>query len=352
MADVGLKREQADICFGRWRLSPASRRLFADGTPVTLRGRAFDLLLTLVEAKGDIVTKEALMRRVWPGAIVDDNSLQVQISALRKVLGQDAALLITTVPRRGYCFTCKWQWMEAAAIATTADEAPGTPSERPSPIVLPFRSLGDETGQDVATTILKATPPRPATDRPVVAVLPFDNIGSDADQTYFVDGLTVDLVTDLSRFQSLHVVGPPRRSEWSGPVLPTPPGIDAPPRAAAYLVSGNVRRTDARIRVTAQLEDAQSGVVLWSERFDRSLEDLFAVQEDLSQRIAGVLVANIESEGLGRAKRRPPLSRTPMSYASAVANFITRAAKPEPWPLARCSTARLPPIPTMPRPMP
>jgi TolB-like protein len=306
----GLKREQADICFGRWRLSPASRRLFADGTPVTLGGRAFDLLLALVEAKGEIVTKEALMRRVWPGAIVDDNSLQVQISALRKALGRDADLLITTVPRRGYCFTNKRQWREAAATAAKAEEAPSTPSERPSPIVLPFQSLGDETGQGVAATILKATPQHPATDRPVVAVLPFDNIGGDTDQTYFVDGLTVDLVTDLSRFQSLHVVGPPRRSEGSGRVLPTPPGsgIEAPPRAAAYLVSGNVRRTEARIRVTAQLEDAQSGVVLWSERFDRSLEDLFVVQEELSQRIAGVLVANIDREALGRAKRRPPAS--------------------------------------------
>jgi TolB-like protein len=236
----------------------------------------------------------------------------VQISALRKALGQDAALLITTVPRRGYCFTCKWQWLEAeaATAAVKAQESPSTPLERPSPIVLPFRSLGDETGQGIAATILKAPPPRPATDRPVVAVLPFDNIGSDTDQTYFVDGLTVDLVTDLSRFQSLHVVGPPRRSEWSGRVLPTPPGsgIDAPPRAAAYLVSGNVRRTDARIRVTAQLEDAQSGVILWSGRFDRSLQDLFAVQEDLAQRVAGVLVANIDREALGRAKHRPPAS--------------------------------------------
>jgi TolB-like protein/DNA-binding winged helix-turn-helix (wHTH) protein len=310
MADGGTKREQADICFGRWLLSPARRRLFAEGTEVTLGGRAFDLLLALVEAKGEIVSKETLMRRVWPGTVVEDNSLQVQISALRKVLGQDAVLLITTVPRRGYCFTCKWQWLEAAATSTKTEEAPGTPSDRPSAIVLPFRSLGDETGQGDAATSLKATPPRPATDRPVVVVLPFDYIGGDAEQTYFVDGLTADLVTDLSGFQSLHVVGPSRRSTWSGHTLPAAPGSgpDAPPRTARYLVSGGVRRSGVRIRVTAQLEDAQSGVILWSGRFDRSLEDLFAVQEELAQRVAGVLVANIDHEALGRAKRRPPAS--------------------------------------------
>ena len=125
MADLGIKKEHADICFGRWRLSPTGRRLFADGTPVILGGRAFELLLALVEAKGGIVSKETLMRRVWPGTVVDDNSLQVQISTLRKALGQDAALLITTVPRRGYCFTCKWQWLEAAATSTKTEETPG-----------------------------------------------------------------------------------------------------------------------------------------------------------------------------------------------------------------------------------
>ena len=183
MPEPGGKSDQPDICFGRWRLSPASRRLLADGTPVALGGRAFDLLLALVEARGDIVTKEALMRRVWPGTIIEDNNLQVQIAALRKALGHDAALLITTVPRRGYCFASKWQWMEAAAAAKI-EEAPGTPSERPSPIVLPFRSLGDETAQ--------------AANRPMPVVLPFENIGGDPERRYPASGVTADLVTDLT----------------------------------------------------------------------------------------------------------------------------------------------------------
>jgi TolB-like protein/DNA-binding winged helix-turn-helix (wHTH) protein len=292
MPEPGTKADQADICFGRWRLSPARRRLLADGKPVALGGRAFDVLLALVEARGDIVTKDALMRRIWPGTIIEDNNLQVQISALRKALGRDADLLITTVPRRGYCFTCKWQWREAAAVTSGTEDAPAL-ADRPSAIVLPFRGLGDE-----SVAAKPATPPRPPTGRPIVVVLPFDYFGGDAEETYFVDGLTADLITDLSRFQSLHVVGPPRRSDWSGHILPATPGSEAnaPPRAARYVAKGSVRRTGARIRVTAQLEDAQSGVILWSERFDRSLEDLFVVQEELAQHIAGVLVANIDRE--------------------------------------------------------
>jgi DNA-binding winged helix-turn-helix (wHTH) protein len=95
----------AEISFGRWRLSPARRRLPADNEPVALGSRGFDILLALVEERGSLVTKDALMRRVWPGTITEDNSLQVQISALRKGLGQDAAGLIATIPGRGYCFT-------------------------------------------------------------------------------------------------------------------------------------------------------------------------------------------------------------------------------------------------------
>jgi hypothetical protein len=122
------------------------------------------------------------MRRVWPGTIIEDNNLQVQISALRKVLGRDADLLITTVPRRGYCFTCKWQWQEAARTPASAEDAPITSADRPSPIVLPFHSLGSDTGQDMtADNPLDGTPPRPATSRPIVLVLPFDYIGGDAE---------------------------------------------------------------------------------------------------------------------------------------------------------------------------
>lgn len=297
MLEPDRNLEQPDICFGRWRLSPETRRLFADGTPVALGGRAFELLLALIEAKGDVVTKEALIRRVWPGTVIEDNNLQVQISALRKALGRDADLLITTVPRRGYCFTSKWQWREASA---TGD---GPEPGRSSSVVVPFPDRGGEAAD-------RAPPRRLATGRPIVLVLPFDYIGGESEETYFVDGLSADLVTDLSRFQSLHIVGPPRRSDWSGHLLPAVPGsqAEASARTVRYLVRGGVRRTGTRIRVTAQLEDAQSGVVLWSERFDRSLEDLFLVQDELAERIAGVLVANIDRDVLGQARRRPPAS--------------------------------------------
>jgi DNA-binding winged helix-turn-helix (wHTH) protein len=150
---------QTEIGFGRWRLSPVRRRLLADGEPVALGSRAFDVLLALVEAHGNLVTKDALMRRVWPGTVTEDNSLQVQISALRKALGQDAAGLIATIPGRGYCFTGQVQpWGDVAS-----------PAEVQRPAIPPAAIAA-------ATALADFT-----ASRPVLAILPFINMSSDSE---------------------------------------------------------------------------------------------------------------------------------------------------------------------------
>jgi TolB-like protein len=240
---MGTAAGRNGYSFGRWRLLPDARRLLADGEPVALGSRAFDLLLVLVE--------DALLHRVWPSTVVEENNLQVQMSALRRALGVDAAQFIATVPGRGYRFTGEVR----AASAETA---------------FPGRS-----------------PPNAVAGRPMVVVLPFENIGGEPEEGYFSAGLTADLVTDLTRFESMHVVAPRRGADLPGALPPIRPEPQAESGAAArYLVSGAVRRSGGRIRVTARLEDADSGVHLWAERFDRPLDDLFAVQEELADRIA------------------------------------------------------------------
>ena len=194
---------------------------------------------------------------------------------MRRVLGQDGRDLIATVPGRGYRF--------AGAVRGAAPTGSAAHGLHPAP----------------------------PGGRPVVAVLPFEGIGDQPGQDYFADGLTADLVTDLTLFDALHVVCP-RSADWR-PGSPVPafawPGGEghAAPRVG-YLVSGTVRRGDGRIRVTTRLEDAESGIGLWAQRFDRPLDDLFAVQEEVAARIAAHLVSRVDQDNMQRARRRAPAS--------------------------------------------
>jgi len=157
-----------DMQFGPFRLDRRSRSLTRDGDAVSIGGRAFDILSVLAGAAGETVGKAALLDRVWPGVVVEENNLQVHISALRKVLGKG---WITTVPGRGY------------QLAIPATESSSNEHAR--------RARGE---------------PSALTDRPSVAVLPFGNPSGDADEEYFCEGLADDIINALARSRSLLVI--------------------------------------------------------------------------------------------------------------------------------------------------
>lgn len=239
-----------------------------DGAEVPLRPKSFALLRHLAENAGQVVDRDALMQAVWPGIIVTDDSITQCVREIRRVLGDETQQLLRTLPRRGYLL----------AIPEAALPDPGPP-------------------------------PKPPTGRPLVVVLPFENIGGDPGRAYFADGLTVDLATDLTRFQSLHVLlkrGGDARP-WQA-LLRGSEASGALPQVSRYLVTGSVRQTIGRIRIAAQLEDAETSALLWADRFDRSIDDIFAVQDELARCIAACLVTRIEQEDLRRTRRKPPAS--------------------------------------------
>src|SRR5215468_3550994 len=121
----------ADIAFGRFQVLPDRRELLVDGRPVKLGGRAFDVLVALIEAHGTVVSKDALMARVWPGRIVEENSLAAQIVALRAALGAEREL-IRTVSGRGYQFTG-----EIRALSARPKEASAVPTAGPGSVLPP-----------------------------------------------------------------------------------------------------------------------------------------------------------------------------------------------------------------------
>ena len=249
--------------FGRFELHPATRQLLAEGQPAALGAKALDVLLVLIERRERLVTKDELLALAWPGVIVEENNLQVQISALRKLLG---ANMIATLPGRGYRFT--------APLA--ADQS--LPAEAPAPDHVPLS----------------------------IVVLPFLNRGGNLGEDYFADGITEDVITELSRWRSLAVASRSASFRFKGQSV-DPQALGRELRVR-FIVEGSVRRMGERIRISAQLIDAATGKQVWGERFDRPIADLFAVQDELVHTIVGTLAGRVQASGAERARRKPPSS--------------------------------------------
>jgi TolB-like protein len=246
--------------FGSFVLDRERSVLLRDGQPVPLGQRAFAVLAVLAENPGRTVPKAELMAQVWPGTFVEEGNLTVQIATLRKALGAtaDGQSWIVTVPRVGY------------------------------------RLL---TG-----TMSPLDPAADLPDRPRLAVSPFRVMDGSVDQTYFADGLREEIITALSRFRSFAVVSRTSSSahrEADARHVASELGV-------RYVLEGSVQRAGDRLRLTAHLIDADSAVPLWAERFEGSLEDIFDVQDRITESVAMLVEPRIQMAEIERSRRERP----------------------------------------------
>ncbi|MFT5440346.1 MAG: adenylate cyclase [Alphaproteobacteria bacterium] len=180
-----------------------------------------------------------------------------------------------------------------------------------------FDDLGEQEVKNIAEPVRafrlakvkmasSAEPVSTRTDLPVVAILPFDNMSADAEQEYFSDGITEDLITALSRIRQIEVVARNSTFFYKG----KSPNIRqvSEELGARYVVEGSVRKAGKRIRVTAQLIDGQTGNHIWAERYDREVTDIFDVQDELTETLVGAITPGIGSAERQRAKQSPPES--------------------------------------------
>jgi TolB-like protein/DNA-binding winged helix-turn-helix (wHTH) protein len=289
------------------------RRVLVGGQAAVLGARAFDLLVCLIEHRDRVIGKDELLKLVWPGSVVEENNLAVHVSALRKLLGPHA---VATVPGRGYRFATAVREVGVDAAAVPAAEAgasaasaavamaaaASTSATPPASSTSPGGAGDGHAVAGVATDAADAALPLP--DKPSVAVLPFANLGGDAEQEFFIDGVTEDIITELSRFRSLFVVARNSTFSWKGRAVDV--RTVARELGVRYVVEGSIRRAALRIRVAAQLVDAHTGAQLWAERYDRALEDLFAVQEELTQAIVAAIAPQIESSEFKKVRSARP----------------------------------------------
>jgi TolB-like protein len=253
------------IEFAGYVLDVDRRELTRDGTPVPLEPQVFDLLVYLVSNRDHVVSKDELLASVWRGRIVSESTMAARLNAVRKAIGDtgDRQKLVRTYPRKGVRFVGEVRESDKNAVATSATRA-------------------------AATTLH---------GKPCLAVMPFANLSGDPGEEYFADGITEDLITELSRNRGFDVVA--RNSSFAfrghaGDVRHIGREL-----RADYIVEGGVRRAGSMLRVTAQLCETEHGRQLWAERYDRGVADVFEVQAD----IAATVAARLDPE-VGMAEQR------------------------------------------------
>ena len=292
-----------EIRFDDFRLDPANASLWRGQEDIHLTPKAFAVLHYLLTHHGQLVTKEQLLAVVWPDVVVGETTPAAAIKELRKALGDDAKTprFIETVHRRGYRFIGVLADAETepneimpAAVANAPAHAPSVPQTKryrstwliaalvalvaTAVLVFELRELASTPSIPSEATL---TYPRP--DQPSLAVLPFENLSAEPGQDYFADGLAEDLTTDLSKLRGLLIIAP--HSSFSYKDKATDLRQIGQELGVRHILKGSVRRADKRIRLTAQLVDTTTGDHVWAQRYDRPLQDIFAVQDEIRRNI-------------------------------------------------------------------
>lgn len=251
--------------FGPFRLEPAERRLLREGAPIVLTPKVLDLLIALVERSGHLVSKDELLRKVWPDSFVEEANLSVNIAVLRRAIGdgpQSSRKYIETIPRVGYRF------------------------------IAPVREVAGEAGEPAIHSI---------------AVLPLSNLSADPTQDYFADGMTEEFITELAKISRLRVISRTSAMHFKGtrktlPEIARELGVEA-------VVEGAVARDGNRVRISAQLIDARTDLHLWARSYEGNVSDVLRLQERVALAIANeirVKLTPLQQARLGNARSLSP----------------------------------------------
>jgi len=297
---------------GDWTVEPALNQISAAGKTVKLEPKAMTALIYLANRPGQVVSRDALLSAVWSGVLVGDDSLTQVVIKLRKALGDvpENPAYIQTISKGGYRLIAPVVRSAEISSAPVRPDSEHLYAERRRRVpwmagagivalLLAAAGVWWATGERaVAPGLPFASTEAARMAQPTVAVRPFEALGNDPQAMLLARGVTADLLTDLSKVPGLWIAGFAPVDGRAGGEAPS----DAPP--VRYLVSGTVQRVDKHLRLHVHLTDAETGKQLWSERFDRTLSDLFAIQDELGPKIVGMLPAKVSQAELQRMAQR------------------------------------------------
>lgn len=270
--------------FEDYVLDQQRRELTLRGEVLAIGPQVFDLLLLLVSNRDRMIGKDELLHTVWGGRIVSESTVASHINAVRKAIGDsgEEQRLLRTVARKGYRFVGQTQ------VVPGLEEGAALPA-------------GQASAQDLALP-----------DKPSITVLPFQNLSGDPEQAYFADGIVEDIIVALSRIRWLFVIA--RNSSFTFKDHPVDIMQVGRRLGVRYVLEGSVRKVANRVRITGQLIDATSGAHIWAERFEGLLDDIFELQDHVTESVVGAIAPQLERAEIERAKRKPTESLGAYDY--------------------------------------
>lgn len=257
--------------FEDFALDVDKRELFRGAAAISITPQALDLLVCLIRNRERVISKDDLISAIWGARVITDAALATRLNAARVAIGDsgEEQRLIKTLQRKGFRFV-------------------GTVLEVPK--------------ADVATDASGPAQRLETSDRPSIAVLPFENLSGDPQQEYFGDGLVDDIITALSRFRALFVIARTSSFTYKGRAVDIKQvGNELGVR---YVLEGSVRKAGTRLRINGQLIDITTGAHLWADRFDGTLDDIFDLQDKVTQQVVGAIAPEVDRAEIERARRK------------------------------------------------
>jgi transcriptional activator of cad operon len=311
------------LLIGDWCVNPASGQISRDGQSVRVEARTMRLLICLANRAGEAVSIDELLEQVWAGVIVTPDSVYQAVALLRRLLGDDPKQpsYIATVPRLGYRMVAAVSpWVDQPAApplpAVELDKSTQTPAgagastsgghRRAWTLVIAGAALSltlvvgfffyGKVGSNVHVASTPATSPAQNS----VAVLPFLDLTSESmDQEYFADGMTEELIDRLSKIPGLRVPPPTSSFYFKGKKVPI--ADIARSLGVAYVLDGSLRKSGSTMRVAARLVRADNGFVVWSETYDRRMDDILKIQDDIAGEVIKALRQSMDGAGQAAA---------------------------------------------------
>jgi len=297
-----------------WEVRPEACEIARGITVIRLEPKVMHLLVVLASRPGEVFSRMALEDEVWAGTVVSYDALTKAIGKLREAFGDTGkpALIIQTVSKKGYRLVAPVSFTPPQPEQAEATVGTSPPHRYRYALtlamlvgvaviaaisILVLSRQGDEmvpasTRESIAERI----------DKPAIVVLPFRNLAADTGSDFLADGLTSDIITDLSRLENLSVIAATSVQKLRD--IAVSPERVVQTFGIRYMVNGDLLRTGDNLRINIRLVDARRGTILWATRYDRKVTDLFAIQNEMVSNIVSALSIKLSDEELRRVARR------------------------------------------------